>query len=262
MKGCGPVLTRNIVAAFGERAVNVLNGADAALQLARVPGIGKKTAARMKADWDRGRGGQAGPAEADDDDDVGAPVSRIRELSASIKGQSAQLKMRLNTSLTVTDAAVSGSSISSETPSSGAEPAEAGVAGPAGSTGRSGAASPAWTPEERACGGLERKHAAAQAGGGEAASEGVPARRPGAGQAAEQLPPLSEGLEAGGHRPNDQDLAGLNRPDPVHQEHGVRVELRGIRELAGHLQRERGSERRNLLQASAGFAARLRGERG
>jgi hypothetical protein len=58
--GVGPATAAKLVTHFGERTLDVLNGADAATQLARCPGLGPRTAAKIKAAWDDGTSARAG----------------------------------------------------------------------------------------------------------------------------------------------------------------------------------------------------------
>ena len=56
----GPVVAQRIVATFGERTLEVLNSPEAAARLAKVRGLRKEVADRVKAEWDRSAGAPAG----------------------------------------------------------------------------------------------------------------------------------------------------------------------------------------------------------
>lgn len=57
MTGVGPSKARQMVDEFGERILSILNGRAPAAetQLMKLKGIGKVTAARMKASWDKSK---------------------------------------------------------------------------------------------------------------------------------------------------------------------------------------------------------------
>lgn len=55
-KGVGPVTAKNMVDAYGNAILDVLDSEDAVKQLAKVKGIGAKTAAKIKDEWEKRRG--------------------------------------------------------------------------------------------------------------------------------------------------------------------------------------------------------------
>eukprot|EP00466_Bigelowiella_natans_P021437 jgi/Bigna1/133430/aug1.21_g8138 len=55
IKGVGPVTARNIVKKLGDGTLQILDGEDAVARLREVKGVGAKTAAVIKENWDRGR---------------------------------------------------------------------------------------------------------------------------------------------------------------------------------------------------------------
>ncbi len=63
MTGVGPCRARQMVDEFGERIIRVLNGGAVAAekQLMKLKGVGKITAARMKASWDKSKSKRARP---------------------------------------------------------------------------------------------------------------------------------------------------------------------------------------------------------
>lgn len=55
-KGVGPVTAGNMVQKYGDAILDVLDSEDAAQKLTRVKGIGAKTAAKIKDEWEKRRG--------------------------------------------------------------------------------------------------------------------------------------------------------------------------------------------------------------
>lgn len=64
MTGVGPSKARQMVDEFGERILSILNSSAPAaeMQLMKLKGIGKITAARMKASWDKSKSRRAPPS--------------------------------------------------------------------------------------------------------------------------------------------------------------------------------------------------------
>ena len=59
-KGVGPVTATNMVQTYGDTILDVLDSSDAVVKLSKVKGIGARTAAKIKDEWEKRRG-QFGP---------------------------------------------------------------------------------------------------------------------------------------------------------------------------------------------------------
>ena len=55
-KGVGPVTAANMVEAYGDAVLDILDSEDAVAKLRKVKGIGAKTAAKIKDEWEKRRG--------------------------------------------------------------------------------------------------------------------------------------------------------------------------------------------------------------